>query len=60
MICVLNSMTSILAGFAVFSILGNIAHNQGKEVSDVVTEGMCTSRPFFCVSKFSEIKLIDE
>jgi solute carrier family 6 GABA transporter-like protein 6/8/11/12/13 len=38
-ICVLNSATSILAGFAIFSILGYIALNQGKDVSEVVSEG---------------------
>ncbi|ELU15127.1 hypothetical protein CAPTEDRAFT_142937 [Capitella teleta] len=38
-ICLLNSATSILAGFAIFSILGYIALNQGKEVSEVVSEG---------------------
>lgn len=38
-ICILNSATSILAGFAIFSILGYIAENQGSEVKDVVSEG---------------------
>ncbi|KAK2175343.1 hypothetical protein NP493_735g00005 [Ridgeia piscesae] len=38
-ICVVNSATSIIAGFAVFSILGNIALNQGQDIKDVVTEG---------------------
>ena len=38
-ICLLNSGTSILAGFAIFSILGNISLNQGKNITEVVTEG---------------------
>ncbi|KAI0230642.1 Sodium- and chloride-dependent GABA transporter ine [Lamellibrachia satsuma] len=38
-ITLVNSATSIIAGFAVFSILGHIALNQGQEVKDVVTEG---------------------
>ncbi len=39
-ITILNSLTSVLAGFAIFSILGYIAHNQNAEVEDVVTDGM--------------------
>ena len=38
-ICVLNSLTSILSGFAIFSILGYIAFNQGQDVKDVVEQG---------------------
>ena len=38
-ITLLNSFTSILAGFAIFSILGYIAANQGKDIEEVVTEG---------------------
>ena len=38
-ITLLNSFTSILAGFAIFSILGYIANNQNKDVDEVVTEG---------------------
>ena len=38
-ICVVNSLTSLVSGLAIFSILGYIATNQHKEVSDVVTEG---------------------
>ncbi|KAH9518671.1 hypothetical protein Btru_005954 [Bulinus truncatus] len=34
-----DAFTCILAGFAVFSILGNLALNQGKSVEDVVQEG---------------------
>ena len=38
-VCILNSGTSILAGFTVFAILGHVALNQGQDVADVVTEG---------------------
>ena len=34
-----NSVTSIFAGFVVFGTLGMLAHNNGVEVKDVVTEG---------------------
>lgn len=39
-ICAVNSATSVLAGFAVFSILGYIAFMQDDEVSKVVSQGM--------------------
>ncbi|XP_052284256.1 sodium- and chloride-dependent GABA transporter ine-like [Dreissena polymorpha] len=35
----LDVFTCVLAGFAIFSILGYLAHNQGKDVHDVVKEG---------------------
>ena len=38
-ITLLNSITSVIAGFAIFSILGYIAANQGKDVDEVVTDG---------------------
>ncbi|XP_044161506.1 sodium- and chloride-dependent neutral and basic amino acid transporter B(0+)-like [Bufo gargarizans] len=38
-VCVINCLTSILAGFAIFSILGHMALVSGKKVSDVVDEG---------------------
>ena len=38
-ITLLNSITSVIAGFAIFSILGYIAANQGKDINEVVTEG---------------------
>ena len=38
-ICAVNSATSILAGFAIFSVLGHVATMQGQEVKDVVSQG---------------------
>ncbi|XP_038063797.1 sodium- and chloride-dependent glycine transporter 1-like [Patiria miniata] len=38
-VTLLNSATSLLAGFAIFSILGYMAHVQGKEVSEVARQG---------------------
>ena len=34
-----DAVVSIVCGVAVFSVLGNLAHEQGKPVSEVVTEG---------------------
>ncbi|XP_032886804.1 sodium- and chloride-dependent neutral and basic amino acid transporter B(0+)-like [Amblyraja radiata] len=39
MICVVNSATSVFAGFAIFSVLGHIAHVQDKTVSEVAQSG---------------------
>ncbi|KAM3911110.1 sodium- and chloride-dependent neutral and basic amino acid transporter B(0+)-like [Leptodactylus fuscus] len=38
-VSVINCLTSILAGFAIFSILGHMALVSGKKVSEVVNEG---------------------
>ncbi|XP_029372640.1 sodium- and chloride-dependent GABA transporter 2-like [Echeneis naucrates] len=38
-LCLLNSCTSVVAGFAVFSVLGFMAHEQGVPVSDVAESG---------------------
>lgn len=38
-LAVVDAGTCILAGFAIFSILGNLALSQGKDVSEVVQEG---------------------
>eukprot|EP00088_Acartia_fossae_P008707 TRINITY_DN14178_c0_g1_i3.p1 TRINITY_DN14178_c0_g1~~TRINITY_DN14178_c0_g1_i3.p1 ORF type:complete len:613 (-),score=105.30 TRINITY_DN14178_c0_g1_i3:264-2102(-) len=34
-----DAVVSMVCGIAVFSVLGNLAHEQGKEVNEVVTEG---------------------
>ncbi|KAI1890207.1 hypothetical protein AGOR_G00171300 [Albula goreensis] len=38
-LCILNSGTSIVAGFAVFSILGFMAQEQGIDISEVAQSG---------------------
>ena len=43
-ISMVNACTSLLAGIIVFSTLGNIALEQGKNVTDVVAEGETQSR----------------
>ena len=39
---IVNCGTSIFAGTAVFSIVGNMAKEAGRDVSDVILEGMIT------------------
>ncbi|XP_038128045.1 sodium- and chloride-dependent GABA transporter 3-like [Cyprinodon tularosa] len=38
-LCTLNSLTSFVAGFAVFSVLGFMSHEQGVEISAVADSG---------------------
>ncbi len=38
-VSVSNVSTSIFAGFVIFSIIGFLAHELGKDVSDVVKQG---------------------
>ncbi|KAK6190230.1 hypothetical protein SNE40_002149 [Patella caerulea] len=38
-LAVVDAFTCILAGFAIFSILGNLAYNQATDVENVVQEG---------------------
>lgn len=36
---IINCVTSILAGFVVFSIIGFMAYETGKNIEDVVEQG---------------------
>ncbi|TKS81317.1 Sodium- and chloride-dependent GABA transporter 2 [Collichthys lucidus] len=38
-LCLLNSSTSVVAGFAVFSVLGFMAHEQGIPIAEVAESG---------------------
>ncbi|XP_038630620.1 sodium- and chloride-dependent neutral and basic amino acid transporter B(0+)-like [Scyliorhinus canicula] len=38
-VCVVNYATSVLAGFAIFSVLGHMAHVQDKHVSEIAHSG---------------------
>ena len=39
LISIVNSSTSIFAGFVIFAIVGNMAALQGKKVPDVASQG---------------------
>uniref|UniRef100_A0A667Z9C0 Si:ch211-132b12.2 n=1 Tax=Myripristis murdjan TaxID=586833 RepID=A0A667Z9C0_9TELE len=39
LLCLLNSGTSVVAGFAVFSVLGFMSHEQGVPIEDVAESG---------------------
>jgi len=39
-LCLLNSLTSFVAGFAIFSVLGFMAKEQGVDISMVAESGM--------------------
>lgn len=38
-ISMMDTMTSFLGGITIFSILGNLAHTSGKNISEVVSAG---------------------
>jgi SNF family Na+-dependent transporter len=38
-VCFVNSMTSILAGFVVFGVIGYMSHITGLSIKEVTTEG---------------------
>ena len=39
LICVINSLTSFLAGFAVFAFIGFMSHETGLTIDEVTTTG---------------------
>lgn len=38
-LCLLNSATSIVSGFAIFSVLGFMTYEQGVDISEVAESG---------------------
>lgn len=38
-ISLMDTMTSVLGGVTIFAILGNLAHESGKNVTEVVSAG---------------------
>lgn len=41
-LCLLNSATSVVAGFAIFSVLGFMTYEQGVDISEVAESGKHT------------------
>lgn len=41
LVCVINSGTSFFSGFAIFSVIGFMAKEQNKPISEVAASGTC-------------------
>ncbi|CAF97747.1 unnamed protein product [Tetraodon nigroviridis] len=54
-ICLLNSCTSFVAGFVVFSVLGFMAQKQGVTIDVVADSGQELSSPLFLVHSCGEL-----
>lgn len=54
-LCLLNASTSVVAGFAVFSVLGFMANEQGVPISEVAESG---DQCFFHCASYTEGSLI--
>lgn len=50
-LCLLNSLTSFVAGFAIFSVLGFMAKEQGVDISLVAESGGRRWAKWFCITK---------
>lgn len=48
-LCLLNSLSSLVAGFAVFSVLGFMSHELGVDIADVAESGIRWLRGKHCV-----------
>lgn len=57
MLASVDAMTCLLAGFTIFSILGNLALSQGKTVEDVVKEGKCALAIVFFITFILTLKI---
>lgn len=51
LLCLLNSGTSVVAGFAVFSVLGFMSHEQGVPIEDVAESGNASDCTLRCLAR---------
>lgn len=52
-LCLMNSATSVVAGFAIFSILGFMTYEQGVDIADVAESGKCSFSCFLLLFFYS-------
>ena len=55
MTSVINCLTSFLAGFVIFSVLGYLAVKQGKNIENVAKEGLLHLNDFCSFGKTANI-----